>query len=266
MKLSVSNIVWGNEKFDDFLKLLKQEGCHGIELAPSLIWNEPINSSREERQKLKKQIYNSGLEFVGFHSLLFSRPDLQLFKDDDSRKKTIEYILNLINLCAELGGKQLIFGSPNNRSLHGRDYEQCLKQSHDDFFEIAEQGKKKNVFFCIEPLGKNYTDFIISMEEGGQMVKKINHANFKLHLDTKTIFSNNEDVNKITSEYGDLIQHVHVSDDDLREPGTVNKNHNFIGKSLKKIKYNKFLSIEMKKNTINSIINGINFVKNNYIS
>ena len=70
MKLSVSNIVWGNEKFDDFLKLLKQEGCHGIELAPSLIWNEPINSSREERQKLKKQIYNSGLEFVGFHSLL----------------------------------------------------------------------------------------------------------------------------------------------------------------------------------------------------
>ena len=104
------------------------------------------------------------------------------------------------------------------------------------------------------------------MEEGGQMVKKINHANFKLHLDTKTIFSNNEDVNKITREYGDLIQHVHVSDDDLREPGTVNKNHNFIGKSLKKIKYNKFLSIEMKKNTINSIINGINFVKNNYIS
>ena len=82
-KLSVSNIVWGNEKFDDFLKLLKQEGCHGIELAPSLIWNEPINSSREERQVFVFQIYNSGLEFVGFHSLLFSRPDLQLFKDDD---------------------------------------------------------------------------------------------------------------------------------------------------------------------------------------
>ena len=141
-----------------------------------------------------------------------------------------------------------------------------MKQSHDDFFEIAEQGLKKNVFFCIEPLGKNYTDFIISMEEGGQIVKKINHVNLKLQLDTKTIFSNNEDVNKITNEYGDLIQHVHVSDDDLREPGTVNKNHNFIGKSLKKIKYDKFLSIEMKKNTINSIINGINFVKNNYIS
>ena len=86
---------------------------------------------------------------MGFHSLLFSRPDLQLFKDDDSRKKTIEYILNLINLCADLGGKQLIFGSPNNRSLHGKDYEQCLKQSHDDFFEIAEQGKKKMFFFAL---------------------------------------------------------------------------------------------------------------------
>ena len=266
MKISVSNIAWGNRDLDSFIDLIKRNECEGIELAPSLIWNEPINSSREERQKLKKQINNSGLEFVGFHSLLFSRPELQLFKDDNSRKKTIEYILNLINLCADLGGKQLIFGSPNNRSLHGRDYEQCLKQSHDDFFEIAEHGKKKNVFFCIEPLGKNYTDFIISMEEGGQMVKKINHFNFRLHLDTKTIFSNNEDINKITREYGDLIQHVHVSDDDLREPGTVNKNHQSIGKSLKKINYNKFLSIEMKKNNINSIINSINFVKNNYIS
>ena len=84
---------------------------------------------------------------MGFHSLLFSDLTFNFLKTMIHRKKTIEYILNLINLCAELGGKQLIFGSPNNRSLHGRDYEQCLKQSHDDFFEIAEQGLKKNVFF-----------------------------------------------------------------------------------------------------------------------
>ena len=69
----------------------------------------------------------------------------------------------------------MIFGSPNNRSLHGRDYEQCLKQSHDDFFEIAEQVKM--FFFALSHLEKLYR-FIISMEEGGQMVKKINHANF----------------------------------------------------------------------------------------
>ena len=54
MKLSVSNIVWGNQNLSEFLKLLKQECCDGIELAPSLIWKEPILSSSEERSSLKK--------------------------------------------------------------------------------------------------------------------------------------------------------------------------------------------------------------------
>ena len=49
--------------------------------------------------------------------------------------------------------------------------------------------KKGVIFdFCIEPLGKNYTDFIISNEEGGEIVKKIDSEHFKLHLDTKTFF------------------------------------------------------------------------------
>ena len=91
MKLSVSNIVWGKENFGDYLKILKNEGCDGVELAPSLIWDEPISSNKNERQELKKKISDSGLEFIGFHSLLFSKPELQLFKNEQSRKKTIEY-------------------------------------------------------------------------------------------------------------------------------------------------------------------------------
>ena len=142
----------------------------------------------------------------------------------------------------------------------------CLKQSYEDFTQIAEHSGEKKIYFCIEPLGKNYTDFIVSMKEGGEIVKKINNPYFRLHLDTKTIFNTKEDVNKIISSYGDLIQHIHVSDDDLCEPGTVNMGHGVISESIKKMKYDKFLSIEMKKNTINSLINGIKFVKRTYIS
>ena len=35
--------------------------------------------------------------------------------------------------------------------------------------------------------------------------------------------------------------------------------------ALQKIKYDKFLSIEMKKDNISSIVEGIRFVKNNYV-
>lgn len=268
MKLSVSNIAWGKENFLDFLKLLKEEGCEGVELAPSLIWDEPILSSNKERLILKKQISDSGLKLVGFHSLLFSRPDLQLFKNEISRRNTIIYLKELIKLCSELDGTQLVFGSPNNRLLHGKKYEDCLSQSYDDFLNIAEYCFKNRVYFCIEPLGKNLSEFIVSMNEGGDLVRKINHPNFRLHLDTKTVFTTKEDMSMFVENYGDLIQHVHVSDDDLNEPGSVNKNEEHINLSqyLKKIKYENFLSIEMKKNGINALKRGIKFVKSTYIS
>ena len=45
MKISVSNIAWGKNNFNQFLSLIKENGCAGVELAPSLLWDEPKNIS-----------------------------------------------------------------------------------------------------------------------------------------------------------------------------------------------------------------------------
>ena len=174
-----------------------------------------------------------------------------------------------MSLCSELDGKQLIFGSPKNRVLHGKKYDDCVSQAKEDFFEIAEFGKKKNVFFCIEPLGSNETEFIKSLDEGGNLVKSINHPYFRLHLDSKAIFNTKEDPEEITKKYGKYLQHVHVGDENLLEPGTVNKNHNKIGIALRKIKYSKYVSIEMRKSTSDvkgSLTRSISYVKKNYLN
>ena len=119
MKLSVSNIAWGKNELKDLLYILKDNGCDGIEIAPSLIWGEPVNSTKLERENLKKEIEKSGLELVGFHSLLFSRPDLLLFKNEEIRHKTLIYLKDLISLCSDMEEK-LIFGSPRNRSRQNK--------------------------------------------------------------------------------------------------------------------------------------------------
>ena len=89
-----------------------------------------------------------------------------LYLNNETRKATVKYICNLANLCSELGGKQLIFGSPKNRLLHGRKYDECTKSAIEDFYYIAEFGKKMGVCFCIEPLGNDETEFIKSLKEG----------------------------------------------------------------------------------------------------
>jgi len=267
MKIAISNIAWEHKLLAQYLKFLKELLFSGIEIAPSIIWTEPTDSSIEDRKIFKDKIHKEGLEIIGFHALLFSRPDLQLFLSKKSRMATIDYLCKLIKLCADLGGKQLVFGSANNRKLHSRKYSECLNQAMEDLFQISEYGRKYNVFFCIEPLGPDETDFIQSIEEGGNIVNKVNHPFFKLHLDTKALFSTKENPNEIISKFKNIIQHVHISDKNLKEPGSINNSHRNIGNALKKINYSNFLSIEMKKpdNEIKKVITrSILYVKENY--
>ena len=266
MKIAISNIAWGDKNLETFLKLIKSNGCDAIELAPSLIWQEPLNSDQPSRKKIKKQLKDNGVKLVGFHSLLFNRPELKFFDGEETRLKTIDYLKKLSELCNDLGGSQVVLGSPSNRSLNGRNYKLCLNQIYDDFYSISEKCKKNNVFFCLEPLSKSMSDFITSSLEAGKIVKKINHTNLKLHLDTKTIFENNENIEKVFDEYGNYIQHFHISEPGLAEIGKSEINHKSIGETLRKMKYQKFVSIEMKNNNINAITNSINFVKNNYLN
>ena len=269
MKLSISNIAWGNENISPFLKLIKDQGCDGVEIAPSLIWPEPVNANKLEKKSLQNELKKYNLEFVGFHSLLFTRPDLQFFLDKETKEKTINYIYELIELCSDLGGQHLIFGSPKNRLLHGKEYNKCIEQIYEDFFKISEYGKKYKVYFCIEPLFDHGNEFIKTLDEGGKIVKKVNHPYFKLHLDTKTLFSALEDPEKIINNYINVIQHVHVSDQDLNEPGTKNKGHDKIGAALRNANFNKYVSIEMRKkeqDNEEAIKNSICFVRKNYLN
>ena len=64
MKLSVSNIAWGNKNFSSFLRLIKDQACDGVEIAPSLIWPEPIDSTKPERVLFQNQLKEFDLELM----------------------------------------------------------------------------------------------------------------------------------------------------------------------------------------------------------
>ena len=89
MKLSVSNIVWGKENFGDFLKILKNEGCDGVELAPSLIWDEPISSNKNERQELKKKYLIAVLSLLVSIPYFFLNLNCSFLKMNNPEKKQL---------------------------------------------------------------------------------------------------------------------------------------------------------------------------------
>ena len=42
-------IAWENKYLSEYLSLLKKLKCSGVELAPNIIWAEPINATKEDR-------------------------------------------------------------------------------------------------------------------------------------------------------------------------------------------------------------------------
>ena len=75
MKISVSNIAWHDGKLENFLQLLESEKCHGVEIAPSKIWNNLSDIKVEQINSFNSLIKKYNLELVGFHSLLFGMPE-----------------------------------------------------------------------------------------------------------------------------------------------------------------------------------------------
>ena len=241
MKLSVSNIAWVGEQMAEYLDVLQGLGCHGVELAPSCFWPEPIESSQEERKKLVQLIENYNLEVTGFHALLYTRQDLRFFHDRNSLSQLVAYLKQLIVLCGELGGKILVFGSPKNRARNGREYQECLAWAVEGFYDAAQEAERCSVMLCIEPLPPKETDFIVNSKEGMDLVRLVDHKNFGLHLDAKAMVEANEDFSTVFGEFGKQIKHFHVGDPGLAPPGSTGLNHQPIGAALKRSGYDGFV-------------------------
>lgn len=268
MKLSVSNIAWNNDDLIEHLSLLHDLGCDGVELAPSCIWPEPILATTHERRNLREKIERSGLELVGFHALLFTRPDLQFFTNRTTYTATVEYLEKLAELCSDLNGEVLVLGSPKNRVLHGQEYGQCLQWAEDAFRGLAQTCAQLGVVLCIEPLAPDETEFIMSAREGAELVERVSHPNFRLHLDAKALISAGEDIDQILDQYGQLLRHFHVGDPGLVPPGSTGADHAPFGRALRRIGYTDYVSIEMRRgqgDTRESVRTSVAYVMKNYL-
>lgn len=184
---------------------------------------------------------------MGLHALLFTRPELTLFDNADSRKATGEYLKELFKLCADLGGRVLTFGSPRNRSVKGRDYQECLKIAAGFFESLMPSAAANDVVLCLEFLSTKECDFITSSQEAFGLVEKVNSSHFGLHLDIKALIDSGEDYREVFQRYASHTQHVHVGDPGLAPPGSTGIDHKPIGKALHDSGYDRYLSIEMRR-------------------
>ena len=108
-----------------------------------------------------------GLEFVGFHWLLAKPEGLHLASPDlRGQKKSRDHVARLLEAAGEMGGGELILGSPKQRrSLPGQDRTKTTKILCGVLAGLAPLALACRSEILVEQLSPDQTDVINTMEE-----------------------------------------------------------------------------------------------------
>jgi|TARA_Y100000031_G_C8164393_1_gene358597 sugar phosphate isomerase/epimerase len=248
-RTSISNIAWGNVDEAPYLEFVASKGLHGIEFAPSVRWEEPVNTSGKERSEYRNKIESFGLKIVSLHALLYARSDLMMFSSKELRSGTAEYLVSLASLAASLGCGLMVLGSPKNRTIGDMKKEEADKIAEDFFYKISDKISKYQVVLCIEPLSNIESDYINNHLEGINLVKNINHPNFRLMLDVKSMYLAGENYEDAFKESESFLEHIHVNDPGNKPPGSTGVDHSIIAAALRQCSYDKTLSLEVGRSS-----------------
>jgi sugar phosphate isomerase/epimerase len=233
--------------FDRVCRFLKSTGYDGVEVAPFTLAPRITDVTARQRAELRRQAADAGIEIIGLHWLLAKTEGFHLTsKDEAVRHRTSEYLSQLTDACADLGGTLMVFGSPVQRSLPGGiSEEEGMAWAADAIRRVTPALDRRGVTLCIEPLARDETNFINTCEEAVTLIELVDHSKVVLHLDVKAMATERTPMTELIREYGGRAGHFHANDPNRRGPGFGKTDFVPIFKALRESGYNRWVSVEV---------------------
>ena len=242
------NEAFENWDFGRICDYLAELGYEGVEAAPFTFEQSVFDITADQRASARQAAVNAGLEIVGLHWLLVGPDGLHLTDPDAAvRQRTADYLRGLIALGHDMNTPYLVFGSPNQRNLPaGVDYEQGMAYATEVFQSVCAEAQQAGTIIAIEPLAPPLCKFITNAAEGADLVRRVDHPAFKLHLDVKAMESGEAapPADIIRAHAGDF-PHFHANDENMKGPGYGDTDFVPIMQALHDIGYDGYVSIEI---------------------
>lgn len=246
MRFAICNETYGDEPLERVCEDVARCGYHGLEVAPFTLAEDPSALSAAEAKRVGDVIRAAGLDPVGFHWLLLKPAGLHLTTPDEAvRRKTVAFVKHLARRCAEMGGKVLVWGSPDQRNIGTNGYEGAFGRATDALREICEECGRLNVTVAMEPLSRTITDFLRTAEETVRLIEAVGHRACRLHLDVRAMSDEEKPIPQIIAESRDYLAHFHANDANSRGPGTGAVDFAPIVRALREAGYGGYLSVEV---------------------
>lgn len=224
MKIALCNEVLGHLDFAEQCRIAAALGYDGLEIAPFTLSSEPAGISQQLRNNYRAIAQDHGINITGLHWLLMA-PDGLSITDNDKHiaQKTRDHMLAMVELCADLGGKTLVHGSPAQRMIAaGKDKESAVQTAMEHFHAVGEASHEAGLIYCIEPLARELTNFINRIDEALDLIGQIKGRGLATMLDTSAAWAaEDQSPEALLDQYlpAGKIAHVHFNDTNKRGPG-----------------------------------------------
>jgi hypothetical protein len=179
------------------------------------------------------------LSIYSAQSILYGET-IQIFSEQE---RFLSIMKSIVPALATKGTKVIVFGSPKQRLYSGEDTA---------FFQsVGDICARHNMYFCIENNSAEYgCTWMTTYKDTIEFVKKVNHPNIRMNLDTGSCFMENEEID-IKYDDIDYIGHIQISFPFLGPwDASYEPSLSKMVRTLYELNYNRAVSLEMKASRI----------------
>ena len=249
MQFGICNEIFKDWALADAMAFAKRAGYDAIEIAPFTLANYVTDISPGRRLEIRETAKQVGIAISGIHWVLVQTEGFHLTHPDaDVRERTANYYVELVNFCADIGGRFLINGSPKFRNLlEGVTLEQGRVWAREVLQPAVQVAEDRGVTFCFEPLAPSETNFINTAADAISFAREFNSPAMSVILDVKAMSSEERPVADIIRASQDGFAYFHANDANLKGPGFGDVDFHPIAAALREVGYDGTVSVEVFK-------------------
>ncbi len=241
-KFGVHTFIWSENFSAKDLPLIERAKSLGFEAIDIGI----MDPSEFPTKQVKEKVKEVGIEVVT--TWPGAKDANMIHANPEIRKKGIEILKKLVDINAEIGSKILggeIFGAAGYVSGKPRT-QQEWDWSVGGMREVALYAKSNSdVVLALEPVNRFETHFLNIAEDAVKYCKDVGTGNIKVHLDSYHMMREETNFTKAVEVCGkDYLGYVHVCENNRGIPGTGLVPWKEFFTALKKVGYERPLSIE----------------------
>ncbi len=247
MQFAICNEIFQDWTLEATFAYAKKVGYHGVEIAPFTLCKRVTDVRKDERTIVRNLAREAEIQIAGIHWVLAKTEGFHLTHPDQAtRARTSEYLVELVQFCADIGGKRMIVGSPKQRDLvDGVSQEQGLEWAAGVFQASAKRAEDTGVTICFEPLAPTETNFVNRASEAIKFATGLASPSFKIILDVKAMSAEGKSIPQVIRESWPHFAHFHANDPNLKGPGFGATDFRPIAAALKEVGYQGYVSVEV---------------------